>query len=134
MGYPLDLDEYSDARIHEEMQRRWSCKRAHVCPYCNTRLDSGHPCKLREHNEPVPADVAQEAVLQSIAAEIDSRLPSRRGFVLVVTRFGTPGVDADENALASYVSSLSASEVPKMLRGTAAYIEEREQQRKRNGE
>jgi len=137
MSYPIDLpielEEYNDDAIFEESVRRRDCKRAHKCHYCGKRLDScigetptkESGCKLNAHTTPVPADIAQEAVLQTLAMEIDRRLPSRRGFVLLVTRFGEPGVDQDDKALASYVSSMDAAEVPKFLEGMAGYIRNR---------
>lgn len=129
MSYPRHLDEYGDAEIYAEMTRRWSCKRKHECSYCGGRLDSGHPCKLQEHDAPVPEDYEHEFVMREIATEIDRRLPGRRGFVLVVQRFGTPGVDEAKDALATYVSSIDAKEVPDLLTGMAGYIEERERRR-----
>lgn len=125
MSYFIELHEYDDDTILKESVRRRDCKRGHECHYCGKRLDNRHACKLNEHNTPVPADVAQEAVLQTLAMEIERRLPSRRGFVLLVARFGEEGVDETNKALASYVSSMDAAEVPEFLEGMAGYIRNR---------
>lgn len=126
MSYSVHLDEYTDDTIFKEAVRRRNCKRGHECYYCGKRLDSGHPCNLNEHNTPVPSVVAQEAVLQILAQEIERRLPSRRGFVLLVACFGEEGVDASDKSLASYVSSMDAADVPEFLEGAAGYIRNRE--------
>jgi len=122
---PLHLDEYDDDTLFKEAVRRRDLKRGHECHYCGLRLDNGQGCKQNAHNTPVPPDFAHEAVLQTVAMEIERRLPSRRGFVLLVSRFGEHGVDEDDEALASYVSSMDAAEVPKFLEGMAGYIRNR---------
>ena len=137
MGYPMGLDDHTDAQIHEEHMRRVRCKGNHECSYCGKRLDScvGEPltretgCKLSRHNIPVPAHVATEAVLQGLAMTIDKGLPSGRGFVLSVahTTEGSP-----DGSHGSYVSNLSPAGVPEHLRATALYIEEREKRRNTN--
>lgn len=49
MGYPMDLNEYSDQRIEEEYQRRQKCKAEGTCHYCGRKLSDGEPCKLKAH-------------------------------------------------------------------------------------
>jgi len=132
LSYPIQLDEYSDDKIFEESRRRKTCKAQHLCHYCGKRLDScvGKPltresgCKLSAHNEPVPAAVAQEVLLQGLAEMITQELPSARGFALVVA----PTVEGSERHgdITSYVASIRAEDVPKLMRDTADYIDARE--------
>jgi hypothetical protein len=44
MGYPKDLDEYTDAELAKEIVRRWLCKEQSICHYCNQPLGT-HTCK-----------------------------------------------------------------------------------------
>jgi hypothetical protein len=127
VGYPRELDEYTQEELHKEYMRRARCKGLHECAYCGKRLDSGHACKLNEHKTPMPAHVATEAVLQGLAAHIDNGLPSGRGFVLSVVHTAEGG---PEGSFGSYVSNLPPAVVPEHLRETALYIEEREKKRR----
>jgi len=127
MSYPRDLDEMSDEEITKEYLRRRNCRMQHECHYCGKRLDGPGPaCKISEHNIPFPAHIATEAVMQQVAATIDSMLPNGRGFVLTIAHT-VPGPDGSHG---TYVSNLNAADVPEILRGMASYIEGREEARK----
>jgi len=49
MGYPIDLDEYTDRQIEQEYLRRQECKKAGECFYCGRQLDDGKRCKIKAH-------------------------------------------------------------------------------------
>ena len=49
MGYPKDLDEYTDREIAQEYERRKQCKASGICHYCGRPLNDGKRCKLKAH-------------------------------------------------------------------------------------
>ena len=49
MGYPIDLDEYTDRQITQEYLRRQKCKEEGECSYCGRQLDDSKSCKIKAH-------------------------------------------------------------------------------------
>lgn len=53
MGYPLDLDEYEEERLIEEINRRVRLQEQGLCDYCERSPDTD-PCKFPErHSFPI---------------------------------------------------------------------------------
>lgn len=46
MGYPIDLDEYPESRLKEELARREALREQGLCDYCKRTPDT-KPCKER---------------------------------------------------------------------------------------
>lgn len=53
MSYSLDLDEYSEKRLREELRHRRKLRRAGKCDYCG-RDPSTPPCKFPERHKAKP--------------------------------------------------------------------------------
>jgi len=50
MAYPKDLDEYTNAEIETEHNRRIVCRNKNICFYCGKPLSNGIQCRLASHN------------------------------------------------------------------------------------
>jgi len=60
VGYPKDLDEYTDNDLAHELQRRLLAKQQNLCSYCG-RSGSESPCKFPERHKQVKQVVVLKA-------------------------------------------------------------------------
>lgn len=51
MSYPMDLDDYSDERLGEELQRRYGCRQSGTCDYCGRALRSEPACSKPQRRD-----------------------------------------------------------------------------------
>ena len=64
MSYPRDLDEYTAAELHAELDRRAAARRADLCDYCGRSLD-GAPCRFpNRHRRTGPKPAPDDAILR----------------------------------------------------------------------
>lgn len=49
MGYPIDLDEYEETRLIEELKRRIKLQERGMCDYCE-RVSDTPPCKFPDRH------------------------------------------------------------------------------------
>jgi len=118
MGYPIDLDEMSDEKVFEEAQRRFNCRRDFVCYYCGKPLDSGHPCKIQEHNKTrTVLEQIEGQRMREIATHLEPHLPDGWGFCLVLCRLN------DSTGIITHISSIRRQDAIGVLRGYADHLE-----------
>lgn len=55
MGYPMDLDEYAEERLHAELIRRRDARLSGRCDYCGCPLDADPPCRFSDHHSRSPS-------------------------------------------------------------------------------
>lgn len=51
MSYPMSLDEYTDAELQAELDRRYRDRRAGKCDYCHRPFTSMPACKFPERHK-----------------------------------------------------------------------------------
>lgn len=51
MGYGLNLDEYRESRLKEELERRAALRAKGLCDYCERAIEVTSPCKFLERHK-----------------------------------------------------------------------------------
>ncbi len=59
MSYPMDLEDYSDERLSEELQRRYKARQAGNCDNCGKPLKSEPKCRRTQRHD-LPGDIRLE--------------------------------------------------------------------------
>jgi len=75
MGYPLDLDNMSDATLSAELARRLKSRREGKCDYCNRARDSDPDCRFPERHH----RTEDGPEIQVICGKCDTKQTIREG-------------------------------------------------------
>ena len=81
MSYSLDLDEYPEKKLREELRNRRRARRKGLCDYCGRAPDTT-PCKFPERHHAKPK----------------KRMPLLKQFLAYLRSCGMPGVHVEVGA------------------------------------